>query len=114
MNKKIPIKKSPKIEFAFASFLLMSILVILLPLIESLNTNKNKTGIINNLKLIRKHSKVYFEKHDAKSVSLYEIVGPKKKIKELKIFADEIYPDHIYEGEYISVITKKYGLLKIN
>lgn len=112
-HKFINSNGSALVEFFLASLAIFLFAIILLPIISDLKFSREKAKIINNLNLIKLHSKKYFEENAIDSFNLYEIVGPRKAIPKLTIILDEVYPEKIYRGEYIFVKSEKFGILKI-
>ena len=77
-------------------------------------TERDQTSQIKeNLNQIRNYSDQYFEEQAINSVSLYEFIGPRKVIPELKIIADEEYPETIFRNKEISAYSKKYGTITV-
>lgn len=71
------------------------------------------TQIEENLIQIRDYADQYFKEYTVNSVSLYEFIGPKKVILELKIIADEEYPKIIFRNQKISAHSEKYGTISV-
>lgn len=101
------------IEFFLSSVALFLLAIILLPLFQKFELSNQKAQILSNLATIRLHADLYFEGSDASSVSLYQLVGPKKVIPKLKSVAGESYPEVIYRNVALTVKTDKLGLISL-
>lgn len=101
------------IEFFLSSVALFLLAIIILPLIQELEASNQKTKILRNLAKIQVHADLYFEESGASSVSLYQLVGPKKEIPKLESIVGESYPKVIYRDVNLSVKTEKFGLIHL-
>jgi competence protein ComGC len=99
------------IEVMIAVFAFFIILAVSVPTLAQIKDARLKNQIIKNVRLLEYYADFYFDKHSATSVSLYELIGPKKPIPELKVYGNETYPEIIYKGELIRVETEKFGVL---
>ena len=101
------------IEFFLSGLALFLLLIISYPIFQDLTKETQTNQIKENLHLIRNFAYQYFQENASDSVSLYELIGPRKMISELKIIADEEYPEIILRGEKISAFSKKYGTITV-
>ena len=101
------------IEFFLLGFALFLLLIITFPLLQEFSDRSQKKRIVRNLDQILYYSDQYFIEHDVNSVSLYEFIGPRKVISELKIIEDEVYPEIIYRNEGISAHSEKHGTISV-
>ena len=97
------------VELILSMVGLFLLLIITYPILQKLIKQTQKSQIEKNLNQIRYYSDQYFEEHGTNSVSIYEFIGPRKIISELKIIADEKYPEIILRGKEISAYSEKYG-----
>ena len=101
------------IEFFLSLIALFLLLIITYPILHEISELRHTNRIKENLYLIRNYSNQYFEEYTADSVSLYQFVGPRKKISNLKVIADEEYPKIIFKNKEISAYSKKYGTISV-
>ena len=101
------------IEFLLSIVTLFLLLIITYPILQEYNKRSQISSIKQNLNEIRQHSNRYFNEHTVNSVSLFQFVGPRKAIPELKIIADEVYPKTIYREEDITAYSEKFGFVTI-
>ena len=101
------------IECFLSIVALFLLLIITYPILLELTERSQTSQIKENLYQIRNYSDQYFEGHATNSVSLYEFIGPRKVIPDLKIIADEEYPEIIFRDEEISAYSKKYGTITV-
>jgi Tfp pilus assembly protein PilE len=101
------------IEFFLSVVALFLLLIITYPILQESSERSERSKIKENLNQIRDCSEQYFEEHTVNSVSLFNFVGPRKEISELKIIADEEYSETIYRGKEISAFSKKYGSISV-
>lgn len=101
------------VEAMIVIFAFFIVLAITVPILSELKDTSLKNRILKNIRLLEYYSESYFEKNKADSVSLYELIGPKKAIPELKHFDGEMYPEVLYRGEEIKVKTDRLGVLSL-
>lgn len=102
------------IEFFLSSVALFLLAIILLPLFQKFELGNQKAQILSNLAKIRLHAELYFEDSEEDSVSLYQLVGPKKVIPKLNSVLGETYPEIIYRNESLVVRTEKLGVIRLD
>ena len=102
------------IEFLLSIIAFFLLLITTYPILQELTERTKKIQIKDNLNQIQDYSNQYFEEHFTNSVSLYELIGPRKVIPELGIIADEEYPETIFRDEEISAYSKKYGKITVH
>lgn len=101
------------IEFFLSSVALFLLAIIILPLIQEFVASSQKAKILRNLAKIEHYAELYFEESDASSVSLYQLVGPKKKIPKLESIVGESYPKVIFRYGNLAVDTEKFGRIHL-
>ncbi len=87
------------------------VLAVSVPIVSHLKDARIEIRIKKNIKLLKHYSDSYFEENEVLQVSLYELVGPKNPIPRLVYYDGERYPEIIFQGEGISVETKRFGVL---
>ena len=101
------------IEFFLSIVALFLLLIISYPILQEYSERSQRSKIIDNLNQIRYYSNQYFNENEANSASLYQFIGPRKKISELKIIADEVYQEQIYRDKEISAYSEKFGYITV-
>lgn len=101
------------IEFFLSVVALFLLLIITYPILREYSERSQRNQIKANLNQIRDCADRYFAEHAQNSVSLYQFIGPRKEISELKVIADEVYQETIFRGKEISAFSEKYGDLTV-
>lgn len=89
------------------------LLLITYPILQENSERIQRNQITENLNQILDCTDKYFENNPKNSVSLYALIGPQKEIRELKIIADEKYPETIFRGKDISAYSQKLGVITV-
>ena len=113
MKRKFQESAYTFVEVMLMIFAFFIVLAISVPILTELKDMRLKKRILKNIRLLEYYSESYFEKNNTASVTLYELVGPKKVIPELKYIDREVYPETLYQGEVIQVETERFGLLSL-
>ena len=111
MYKKLHTSAYTFVEAIIVIVAFFIVVAVSVPIISHLEDARIEIKIQKNIKLLKYYSDRYFEENEVLQVSLYELVGPKNPIPNLKYFDGEHYPDIIFKGEAIKVETKRYGIL---
>ena len=113
MRLKLNNKGFSVIELFLSLIALFLLFIVTYPILLQLIAQSEIIKIKDNLSQIRSCANQYFERNPTSSVSLYEFIGPRKAIGELKIVADEEYQEIILRNEEISAYSTKHGTITI-
>ena len=102
------------IELFLSIIALFLLLITTYPILLEKSEQSQRNRIKENLNQIRNYSDQYFKEHQTNSVSLYQLIGPRKEISELEVITDEEYPKIIYRDKEIVANSEKYGVVTVH
>ena len=106
MQKK---SKLTFVEFLFSTIAIFLLVIITVPIFQEYSERRDVIKIRNNINQIKYHADRFFLESDEDKVNLYQLIGPRKGITEIKIIADEVYPQLIFRDRSIYAYSAKYG-----